>query len=221
MTYLGRACPPRRVGDARRASRQVMRAAQLDGYLIAGDNGIDPFAPHDTLGFSLKPPKWLRKASVQVRRNVTLKRAAIVAGAVIAAPFVLPALAAGGGALLAAGKAGGGFLAREAGRLFHRGTPRPSDGPYPGPLPPYPSDTPYPGPLPPYPSSGSPPLTLPPDAGGGGGSYGGGGGGAPASAAGDLTDETKKPATAGVGGGLLPLALGAGALLLLSRKRGR
>lgn len=69
------------------------------------------------LGFSLKPPKFIRKAARFVKKNVTLKRAliagAVVAGAVVAGP-----------ALLAAGKAvakGAGGLARGAGGLIRGG----------------------------------------------------------------------------------------------------
>jgi uncharacterized membrane protein YgcG len=230
MTYvtLGRGpCPTPRVRRNRRASPQVAEAARLSGYMVTGDNAINPFDASSTLGFSLKPPKWLRKASVAVRRNVTIKRVAIGAGAIIAAPFVLPALAAGGGALLAAGRAVGVPIARGAISLFKR---NPSPGVNPNIY------------GPPDPGASLPPLTLPtglptPTGSGGGGpstpgdfspyggGYGGGGGpsgggGAP-SVADQVSDPGAAPAAAGMGGGaLLPLAIGVGVLMLM-RKRGR
>lgn len=67
------------------------------------------------LGFSLKRPKWLKRATTpprwirkaQVGRAVgKVARIALpIAAAVVAAPFVLPALATAGGAALTAGKA--------------------------------------------------------------------------------------------------------------------
>jgi hypothetical protein len=70
----------------------------------------------DQLGFSLKPPKWLRKASVAIRKNVTLKRT-LEAGAVVGAAFFAPAAVG----LLARGVvAGGKFLAPAATSLFRR-----------------------------------------------------------------------------------------------------
>jgi uncharacterized membrane protein YgcG len=236
MSYvtLGRGpCPTPRVRRNRRASPEVAEAARLSGYLVRGDNGVSPFPTADTLGFSLKPPKFIRKASVAIRRGVTLKRVAIAAGAVIAAPFVLPALAAGGSALLAAGRVGGGLLARGAVGLFKRNPSLPMDALRQAAQVPAGYSTTAPD---------APPLTMPTGlpmpiaaSSGGGGSpsapgdfspYGGGGGGGDAgggspSAAQQLTDESTPPATAGIGGGLLlPLAIGAG-LLLLTRKRGR
>ncbi len=84
----------------------------------------------DGLGFSLKPPKWARKAVSNVAKTVvkaaqdvkkvtTLKnvlKVGAVVGAVLAAPVVLPALASGagaiGGALVHGATGAAGLLAR-------------------------------------------------------------------------------------------------------------
>ena len=57
---------------------------------------LSPPAPDDDgLGFSLKPPKFIRKAATAIKKNVTLKRA-LVGGAIVGAalvPGLLPAAA--------------------------------------------------------------------------------------------------------------------------------
>lgn len=101
-------------------------------------------SPNDLagLGFSFKPPKWARRAARAVGRVVAAPvTAAIRAGKFVAkhpvltaevvggallAPFALPALATAGGALLHAGVAAGGLLARGARALLPRGRSQPA-----------------------------------------------------------------------------------------------
>ena len=63
------------------------------------------------LGFSLKPPKFVRKAATAVKRAVTLKRVliggAVVAGALVAGPAVAAGLKIGARAV---GRGAGGLL---------------------------------------------------------------------------------------------------------------
>lgn len=79
-------------------------------------------APGAQLGFSLRPPKKVRKAFTAVKKAVTIKnvlKAGAVVGAVLAAPVVLPALASGaaaaGGAIVHGVASGAGLLARGVG----------------------------------------------------------------------------------------------------------
>lgn len=83
---------------------------------------LAPDAQLADLGFSLKPPKFVRKAATAVKRAVTIKnvlKAGAVVGAVLAAPVVLPALASGaaaaGGAIVHGVASGAGLLARGVG----------------------------------------------------------------------------------------------------------
>lgn len=69
----------------------------------------------DGLGFSLKPPKFVRKAAKAIKKNVTLKRA-LIAGAVVGAAFI-PGVAPAAARLLTAG----GKVVTGAGRLVGRG----------------------------------------------------------------------------------------------------
>jgi hypothetical protein len=63
----------------------------------------------DALGFSLKPPKFIRKAATAIKKNVTLKRA-LVGGAIVGAAFI-PGVAP---AALAIAKGAGRGAARAA-----------------------------------------------------------------------------------------------------------
>ena len=118
-----------------RAARVAMPG--LEAWNMAG---LDPTV--DGMGFSLKPPKWARKAgsavfhsiavnAKQLKKDTTLKnvlKAGAVVGGVLLAPVVLPALAAGaatvGGAALSAAEAGAGLIAKGvvgAGKLVGKG----------------------------------------------------------------------------------------------------
>jgi hypothetical protein len=223
-----RATNPRSMA-AWRSMRPALRIAQEqrtmeDVPMIA----TQALAGYDGLGFSLKPPKSVRKAFRAVKRVVTLRNVAKVAAvgaAVFAAPVVLPALvhaAGAGGALLARGlRSGASLLARELHRPSASGPGRdPGIGPDEAPSAP----TPAPGP--------APAPTQPAPAGGGGGSYGGGDVSMPSAQSADMTQPTMAPAsadstapeTAGAGSGanLLPLIIGGVAVLALaSRARPR
>lgn len=118
-----RVAPMRRVrmtptdGMVRRAKLERPRirpVAQLGEY-------------EDGLGFSLKPPKFVRRAATAVKRAVTIKnvaKAAAVGAAIFAAPVLLPALAHGavaaGGALARGAAAGAKFIRGSAAGLRHR-----------------------------------------------------------------------------------------------------
>jgi hypothetical protein len=86
----------------------------------------DPLAGYtDALGFSLKPPKFIRKAASAVKKAVTIKnvaKVAAIAGAVALAPVAGPAI-------LAAGK----FVVGKAGALLapliHRNAPATATAP--------------------------------------------------------------------------------------------
>lgn len=199
----------------------------------------------DALGFSLKPPKFIRKAATAIKKNVTLKRA-LVGGAIIGAAFipgVAPAaMAVARGAGSGAARAGRGLLS-----LF-RGKPKPF-GPQETPEDqqarrdaqaaqaaedakriadayraaqgagqPPPDSAPTYGPSPSGPSAG-------------GTSNSGGGGSAPGPAPADapLPDDTEVDASMVKPNGpegfsaasAMPLLLGIGAILLLNRPRGK
>jgi len=179
------------------------------------------------LGFSLKPPKKVRQAFKAVKKAITIKNVAKVAavgGALVAAPYLLPVLAHGAvaaGGLLARGAAAG---ARAVGGGISRLIPH--RGPTQAPTPPQeipdvltaqgqPASA---GPAAPtvYAPAVAPAAAAPTEAAGssGGGTYGG-----------DMTTPSAQPAdqavsTAGPGAGsnLLPLAIGAGVLLLMASR---
>lgn len=127
---------PAGIAHASRHAASPMRLAPVGVVPVA------PIAPAalagyyddmDGLGFSLKPPKKLRKAvsnigktivkaAKDVKKVTTLKnvlKVAAVVGAVLAAPVVLPALASGagavGGALFHGATGAAGLLARGVG----------------------------------------------------------------------------------------------------------
>jgi hypothetical protein len=129
----------------------------------------------DDLGFSLKPPKSVRKAFRSVQKAVTLKRvltgAAIAAGAVVAGPAVL-AVAKGAGGLVARGarglvRRGGSIRAaqvndpagqrNDARAMVSEFDSRPAPGPVPAPM----IDEVQPQPLPPIYANDSSEIPLP------------------------------------------------------------
>lgn len=194
------------------------------------------------LGFSLKPPKALRKAAKAVKRAVTIKnvlKAGAVVGAAALIPGALPAVAKGAigaGKLIARGARGVGRGAVGAERLVVRGARgavnlitgggsknNPSGG---GVLPDLTvadlKQTADPivavAPAAPLPASAAPPpepAAVAPSAGGGGGAMG------PAQP--EVGPEVEAPAQAGVGSSsALPLlALAGGGLLLMTMRRRR
>jgi hypothetical protein len=181
------------------------------------------------LGFSLKPPKFIRKAASAIKRNVTLKRA-LVAGAVVGAAFipgVAPAaLAIAKGAVRAVVGAGKGLVnavgaaERSAVNLFK---PKPCaenvigydangyaifDGSCGNQSSPAPTGQPSGG------GGGSTGDGTPPAPGATGYPSGGGGGGSPAGGDGSDTGASA-PAAAGLGGpGIVPIAIGLGLLAM-------
>ncbi|HYM67750.1 MAG TPA: hypothetical protein VEW68_10695, partial [Patescibacteria group bacterium] len=103
----------------------TVQAARAPNQMVPYLPALHTTTTLDGLGFSLKPPKWLKKAATAVKKAVTIKNvakvAAITAGAIIAAPVLLPAaaavahVAAGGVGLLARGVGTGvGLLERGA-----------------------------------------------------------------------------------------------------------
>jgi hypothetical protein len=97
---------------------------------IAGGSAVLADYGNDGLGFSLKPPKAIRKAATAVKKAVTLKRVltagAIVGGAIVAGPAALAIGKAVGGAAIRGVGAAGRFVGHEAAGLFHvkpKGTP--------------------------------------------------------------------------------------------------
>lgn len=226
-TDTHRALPALRHGNV------IELAPEMAGYLIPGDSG---------LGFSLKPPKFIRRAASaigkaatstyrEVKHLATIKNIGIAAGALVAAPFVIPAITAGaafvgsgiasGAGLLARGALGAGRLllpaagTAAAGSLFSHGG---GGGPTAAPIAPNTA-----APLPP------PDVTPSPIFSDGGGGGGGGPMFAPLSSdasagapdAGSSSDTAPTPTKAGLGGnGIALLAIGGLALWALSRKRG-
>ncbi len=192
------------------------------------------------LGFSLKPPKAVRKALSKVKKAVTIKnvlKVGAVVGAAALIPGALPMVAkgaVGAGKLLARGARGVGRGAVGAERLLVRGARagaklitgggdknNPGGG---GVLPdltvadlkqtadPIVAVAPA-APLPPSAAPPPEPVAVAP-------SVGAGGGGSSASPA-DTGPELEAPAQAGVGSGsnVLPLVLLAGATMVLIRRR--
>jgi hypothetical protein len=158
----------------------------------------------DQLGFSLKPPKFVRKAAKKVGKFVAKHKTAFLVGAgVLTAGLLAPgaALAVGKGALTA-----GKFAGRGAKGLFGKLIPHGKAKPPPDFGPP---DAGYPDAgVPPQPQIPSAPrlpdLTMPASPGevasSGGSSYGGGGGGAPVDSGdvpgageGEAADQTQAP----------------------------
>lgn len=224
---------PRAIAARRRPYyfRRPMPAV-VNNYI--GDCG-DPMCSTyytDGLGFSLKPPKFIRRAAKRVGRFVKKHETALLVGAgVLTAGLLAPgaALAIGKGALVAgkfAGRelaAGGRGLFKLGKRLLPRQPMQPSDQPEPNPTP---SGTQPSAPAPPA-APQMPDLSLPTGAAGGGmvpGSGGDYGGGAP-SLPGDVPGEDAVPASqteAGAKPGLNPmLILGGVALLGLAVAGGR
>ena len=194
-----------------------------------------------TLGFSLKPPKAVRKAFKAVKKAVTLKRV-LTAGAIVAGAALIP----GALPLLAKGAVGAGKLALGTGRLAAKGVvgaarfgaknirsaagilrgAQGTGGAAPQPEEPAPTvEAPpiSPGdtwgtaveprqPLPPAPLEPSAPTMVP------GTSYGGG---MDMSADSGDTESPAKPAQAGIGGGAIALGIGAALLLVAASRRRR
>jgi len=110
-----------RIRNRRMAQSLNLRSS---GYGIAPDR--DP-----RLGFSLKPPKWLRKAATKVKKQVTLKRA-LIAGAIVGAGFipgVAPALLATSKGLFTAGKVGTSLAIKALRGRAASGAPPPEPAP--------------------------------------------------------------------------------------------
>lgn len=86
----------------RHGQRRRVRPGQLPRKYQLAQGGVGM----DGLGFSLKPPKFVRKAFTAVKKQITLKRAleagAIVGGAMVLGPAAL-AVAKGAGGLIRAG----------------------------------------------------------------------------------------------------------------------
>lgn len=204
--------------------------------------GPNPYTPTglSDLAFSLKPPKFIRKAASAIKKNVTLKRVLIGAAAVVAAPFVLPVVASGAGLLARGVVSGAGLLARGAVGLVRGGTALGKDG-----LPLRSAgsasslltslvnrklasqDSAGAGPSSPTVPETAPATTAPtaPTAGttdnsgampGGGYSGGGGGGAAPMPSTPGTDMTTPEAAGPGPGSMVLPLVIGGGLLLALA-----
>jgi hypothetical protein len=175
----------------------------------------------EELGFSLKPPKAVRRAAKSVGRFVKKHETALLIGAgVLTAGLLAPAaaVAVGQGALTA-----GKFLASGTGKLVSRFIPHGKAQGTPGT---FPDDMPAPGttPQPPIVQQAPPlpDLTMPASPGevasSGGSSYGGGGGGAPVDPGdspgrgeSEAADQTEAPAAKP---GLNPMLIVAGVALL-------
>jgi len=101
--------------------RFVGRPPQMSRHVRIARHTIRPMQLTQTgLGFSLKPPKIIRKAVKAVVKNVTLKRVGIAVGAAVAvvtAPVWLPVVAAGAGAVAGAAGAVGGAALSAAGAV--------------------------------------------------------------------------------------------------------
>lgn len=184
----------------------------------------------DGLGFSLKPPKSVRKAFTAVKKAVTLKNVLKV-GAIVGAAALIP----GALPLIAKGALGAGKLVLGSGKLAAKGVGsvakfglrnvfkagRVLQGP--GGTPPITAPSPAEVlqeiaqpqlPSPAAPLEPAAPTVVP-------GYGGGGGGGGYAVGQDDLTATTETeaaPSQAGIGGGAVA-ALAVGALLLLSANR--
>lgn len=197
------------------------------------------------LGFSLKPPKKLRKAFKAVKKAVTIKnvlKVGAVVGAAALIPGALPMLAkgaVGGAKLLARGARGVGRGAVGAERLVARGVRavispltggknNPGGGAelvdlLPADLKPTGDPLPVVAPTAPLPPSALPapdPVAVAPS---GGGYSSGGGGGESKNSPAEESAATGAPDQAGVGGASPILVLGGLALLagVLSRPRRR
>ena len=237
-----RKLPPKHARQAiNKARRRAMRP--VANVML---NGVDQDA---ALGFSLKPPKKIRKAVAkavkQVKHVATLKNAlkvAAVGGALLAAPVVLPALAhgvvAGGGMLLKGAKGAAGGLAKAATGLFRGGSkngPGPTQEVFEKVIPdlvqpdagPAVSSAPAaPAPIAPGPTEAAAAPAFASSSYGG--DYGGGGGGggvsmpsAAVAPAGDSAGASESPQAAGISGASLPmLALAAAGLFMLSKSSG-
>lgn len=183
------------------------------------------------LAFSLKPPKFIRKAATAVKKAVTLKNVLKV-GAVVGAAALIP----GALPLLAKGAVGAGKLAIGAGKLAVRGAkglakggasylvPRPKVGKNNMPVfdagqavvdavtnATASAETPAAPPVPM--STSTDPFAY-------GGTAGGGGGSSLPSTPATASDPASEASTAGPGPGslLIPLAIGTVALLAMSRR---
>jgi hypothetical protein len=177
------------------------------------------------LGFSLKPPKWVRKLTIKKVIKPLAITAAIVGAAFIPGALPLVGKAAG---MIAKGAVGAGRFALRSGRQIGGGftsifkkpaaapqttiptAPESYQPPPPEPRPTGPSGTLGPSEQVPY----SPPTYAPSEA-----AYGGGGGGAPQtgdSPAG-APPESNAPAAAGTGASsLVPIGVGLLALVAVS-----
>lgn len=230
------------VAQMHRARRPVARIATPAP--ISSPFAAAPLSGYDGLGFSLKPPKAIRKAATAIKKAVTIKnvaKAAAVVGAAALVPGLLPAVAKGA---LAVGKAavgggkllGKGAVAAEravvrnvtgAARVFKpqppRGTVDNKNNPAPtqptgDALPPVATTTPSDAPI----GQPAPPPVAPADVFGpdgaspSGGPTASGAGMTPATS--DDSAAATRPSQSGFGG-MAPLAIaGVAAVLLLARK---
>lgn len=202
-----------------RARRRRVRGR--NGVAVRGTHALDFGAEHlGDVGFSLKPPSWARKAVTSVVKEVkhlaTIKNLAIVGGTLLAAPVVLPALAAGAGVVGTGLRVAGGFIAKEAGGLvtglLHHGSGGVPGVPF---GPPAPSDSYNPG-APPMSPIANAALNAPAynpvavDSAGNPVAVGAGGAYIPSSADIEAQPDTSAPTTAqaSTGAGMSPVVMG-------------
>jgi hypothetical protein len=200
--------------DLSRVHRFSRRSPAISSVNYMGDCGVVPSNYCDGLGFSLKPPKRLRKAFKSVGRFVKKHETALLVGAgVLTAGLLAPAaaLAVGRGALAA-----GRFVGREAMKLIPRGSSGGTGGTIPDP-----SDTGTPAPPAPPAAPSMPDLTLPAQTGGGSSAaypqdYGAGAGGGAPSQGGDTptSDQAVDTSTPPKQAGMNPVVVIGGLALL-------
>lgn len=218
------------IGSPRRTPQPSVRRVTVSGPRRSMQGvGTIAYMPTpgvvDGLGFSLKPPKAIRKIATAIKKKVTLKnvlKVGAIVGATALIPGALPLLARGaiGGAKLARGVVRYGMKnVKSAGNILRGGSPGSPPIVSPQASVPFP-DLPTPD-MGPGPSATVSPPPSAPDYGSGVPASSGGGGGGPSAAAGDESPiQADAPAAAGIGGGTLPLLLlGAGAVYLASRRK--
>lgn len=118
-------------GVATRTPGHVAKVARMVGYAGVHPGVITTSALEgydgDELGFSLKPPKFVRKAFTAVKKAVTLKNvakvAAIGAGVLVGAPIIAAAAPMLGKAVVSGAKGLVSIGGKIAGGIFGRGTP--------------------------------------------------------------------------------------------------
>jgi hypothetical protein len=205
--------------------------------LFATNYGRGLSGSDDGLGFSLRPPKFVRKAARAVKRNITLKRV-LIGGAIVGAAFIPGVAPAAMSLARGAGKYGvraikgtGRLVGKGARGIFGRkrkDVNKPGDDPTdtdsmdrPSGAPPGAADR-SPGPF------GPPPGDYSPAAPGASSAGGGGGGGGPVPSGAEPPDATEASATMtqpnGPGGFsaaslAVPAMIGLGAIALLSMNR--